>query len=584
MGIEEDIKNVSEELQIKIISWFLVKEGCEPVTVLTRVATVFSGKSLDPSLVLELLESETLNIKDENTDPDENDLDADDVVDEDIYDIEGDNDVTDLDVQSNNKVKSREKATCQFCQKVLVNKYRLNSHILKFHQQNQIQCQFCSKVFALPDLYRKHLRLTHNKQKQSSICDENNIDSVQSRLYDCKSCKKQFKSKSLLAKHELSHKKLTCSFCDQIFKGRRQLKSHLETHGFVCVTCCEVFTDQSSCNLHRLQEHCQKPLKCDKCVSSFTSRISLFKHQKDFHAEDEAELDAPAAYVNDPTHEVKIMLVCDKCNKVFDRKSGLVKHQLTCDRRNVNGNENEKGFQCNVCQKMFQNKYDMKVHTERHSSTPKYPCSFEGCSKKFFTKTDMKRHVKVSHEKQFAGSCEICGRKFLTVDGVEWRQHMDSHNQKKSLMCPFCPKSFSSDNCLKSHMVSHLDTRAWSCSLCPKTFKRLKNVKYHVKTFHNIKNEEELKCCCVKQQSEPTKAEIQLIIHKRKEELNKLHSSQTKHISETEQDIQLSEHIADDPPCISEAPLVVDVVGMSRNESANHVSVIQPNHTLHFII
>ena len=57
----------------------------------------------------------------------------------------------------------------------------------------------------------------------------------------------------------------------------------------------------------------------------------------------------------------------------------------------------------------------------------------------------------------------------------------------RSLKCPFCPKSFYSDNSLKSHVVSHMDIRPWACSLCTKTFKRLKNVKDHVKTLHGIK-------------------------------------------------------------------------------------------------
>ena len=236
---------------------------------------------------------------------------------------------------------------------MLVNKYRLNSHILKFHKQNEIRCQFCSKQFALPDLYSKHLRLAHNQPKPSN-CEDTFIQSEKSALYPCETCNKQFKCKFLLSKHELIHKKHACSLCDQLFKGRRHLKRHLETHGFVCVTCCQVFTDQSACNLHRLQQHSQKPLKCDKCVSSFASRISLLKHQKVFHGETEVE-----AYVNDPEHEVKIMLVCDKCQKVFDRKSGLEKHQLTCGIRNYDAFDDEKGFQCNVCEKRFQNKYDM---------------------------------------------------------------------------------------------------------------------------------------------------------------------------------------------------------------------------------
>ena len=66
---------------------------------------------------------------------------------------------------------------------------------------------------------------------------------------------------------------------------------------------------------------------------------------------------------------------------------------------------------------------------ERHSVEPKYPCA--ECGKPFFTKNDMLRHVKVVHEKYHAGSCEVCGRRFQSVGGREWTQHMNSHTGVK---------------------------------------------------------------------------------------------------------------------------------------------------------
>jgi hypothetical protein len=40
MGFQEDIANVSEELQIKIISWFLVKV---PIYILKRLIFIMNG-------------------------------------------------------------------------------------------------------------------------------------------------------------------------------------------------------------------------------------------------------------------------------------------------------------------------------------------------------------------------------------------------------------------------------------------------------------------------------------------------------------------------------------------------------------
>jgi len=435
------------------------------------------------------------------------------------------------------------KVSCTFCFKKVGTKYKLNEHILKFHEKSKISCDICSKEFGLTERYNKHLKVVHKQQ-----CNKN--------------------ESSLSLKHNLGRRlnsltKLSCSVCDQLFSDRRELKNHLETHGYVCATCSQVFISYAACDEHITQKHSNKPVQCHQCSDSFDNNINLLKHQENIHPD----------HVNKTLveNDVKSLLACDKCQKGFRSNSGLAKHMLTCEK----SESFDKGFKCDVCSKSFQTKYDLKIHSERHSSVPNYPCSFQDCIKKFYTKTDMKRHIKVSHEGRFAGSCHICGRKFLTIDGVEWKQHMNRHSQNKSLKCPFCPKSFYSDNSLKSHVVSHMDIRPWACSLCTKTFKRLKNVKDHVKTLHGIKADQEVKSCCVRQQNEPTKAEIQVIIDKRKEEMKKIHSVIDKpNENEVHDNNETSEE------------LELDVVEHDTYKNPpsyihdNHVSVIQANQNI----
>jgi hypothetical protein len=141
----------------------------------------------------------------------------------------------------------------------------------------------------------------------------------------------------------------------------------------------------------------------------------------------------------------------------------------------------------------------------------------------------------------------------------------------------------------------------------------------------------EIKACCVKQENEPTKAEIQNIINKRKEEMKTLHPAQ-ENISKQddnnpEQQVHL--HVYEEGYQAVAPRQVIDTGGTSESHQMNtggapeshlmntggapeshqmntrgaseshlmniggapesqqmnhHVSVIQPNHTLHLVL
>ncbi len=213
----------------------------------------------------------------------------------------------------------------------------MNEHILKFHEKSKISCDICSKAFGLTELYNKHLKVVHKNH-----CNKNENSLL--LIFKCDICNKEFKSKQNLGRHMKSHIKLSCSVCDQLFSGRRELKNHLDTHGYVCVTCLQVFMSQAACDVHRVKEHSNKHLQCHQCSDFFADNISLLRHQRRMHPHDVDKTNIE--------NDVKILLVCDKCFKSFSSNSGLAKHKLTCE-------SFVEGFKCGVCSKLFQTKYDL---------------------------------------------------------------------------------------------------------------------------------------------------------------------------------------------------------------------------------
>ena len=45
-------------------------------------------------------------------------------------------------------------------------------------------------------------------------------------------------------------------------------------------------------------------------------------------------------------------------------------------------------------------------------------CNLNGCLKEYASKYNLIRHVRINHLKAKAGKCEICGKKFVSIDDI----------------------------------------------------------------------------------------------------------------------------------------------------------------------
>ena len=71
----------------------------------------------------------------------------------------------------------------------------------------------------------------------------------------------------------------------------------------------------------------------------------------------------------------------------------------------------QNGHVCRKCGKTFKKARILKEHMNIHEN-PKFVCDFEGCSKKFRLKANLKAHKDVVHLRTKTNGCDVCGKMF----------------------------------------------------------------------------------------------------------------------------------------------------------------------------
>ena len=103
---------------------------------------------------------------------------------------------------------------------------------------------------------------------------------------------------------------------------------------------------------------------------------------------------------------------------IFSKKCVLRDHQMAHKR--------EKPYKCEICEKTFTQRGNLKTHQKCHNNQNGFKCTFENCNKTFATKSYLKIHLK-SHIglKECVCTYPDCGKKFYH------RGNLKYHEQKK---------------------------------------------------------------------------------------------------------------------------------------------------------
>lgn len=199
---------------------------------------------------------------------------------------------------------------------------------------------------------------------------------------------------------------------------------------------------------------------CDKC---FTGEEALHRHSV--------------------IHKHERKYKCTECSKRCKSLHGL-KHHMK-----VHNSDEEIEVRCNICDKVFPCKRNLKVHTLVHEDKKLYQCTI--CGKTYKWLESLRKHEKYAHEEERVHKCDECPKSYKYPETLT--EHKKTHsNSVINLRCRLCLKVFSSKDALKQHTATHDDKRPYVCEICGKTYKWSANWKHHVRNAHG--EERKYKC------------------------------------------------------------------------------------------
>ena len=384
---------------------------------------------------------------------------------------------------------------CPYCQE---NIDSLESHVNGgFKNGEKFSCNNCDLVIANEQCLSNHKEIVHR-------------DAM--KVFSCETCNIDFTSKNHLFVHKnLDHHQQNRK--SEIFEIKTEIKEEVEGD--------DLFAD--STDTFEITIAGKQKFECEQCQKTFSTKVRLLSHVSIIH------------------NGVK-NFQCDDCGKKFGYKWNLKSHVKKCKRtdiqeENANGKEKvnlptklKKAFQlndedifiCDICEKRFKNKYNLKEHMSCvHSEARPFKC--EDCSSSFkmdnhlkkhitrvhnFTKKNLKYHSNIKNyqcgicSKTFKRSsalnihamsihtnakdfeCDLCSRKFK--DKYSLKQHKKIiHLSIRKFKCDVCPMKFKTSSGLNKHKLKHSEIRKYKCDLCESAFKFNSTLKNHMISMHS---------------------------------------------------------------------------------------------------
>lgn len=194
--------------------------------------------------------------------------------------------------------------------------------------------------------------------------------------------------------------------------------------------------------------------------------------------------------------EITAEYFCDICQKGFTRKFDMKKHRLNTHKdapeptdhktkENVKRSEllnrcritseDKEAYKCELCNKVITHSDNFIRHQSIHTGIKEYFCHM--CAKKFRTKNGLNRHIKEFHCRIKNYACDICKRKFATKSTLN--EHKNLHTNERPFVCDICGKAFKQKASLHVHKIFHTDNFRFNCTVCGKKYRRARDLKVH---------------------------------------------------------------------------------------------------------
>ena len=176
---------------------------------------------------------------------------------------------------------------------------------------------------------------------------------------------------------------------------------------------------------------------------------------------------------------------CHICQQIFRNYDELKIHKVKCMK-------NPKKHFCEVCGKGFHARTLMQQHYDfRHTNKPKkFMCT--ECNKAFELKKTFDEHMMRLHNKgDYKFQCDFCGRRFFHLQ--EFKVHCAKHTNIKEYSCGHCNNAaFATPGKLNAHLANCGKPSTYECTICHKFYSMSSNLAIHVGDMH--KNELTQRC------------------------------------------------------------------------------------------
>ncbi|XP_066156716.1 zinc finger protein ZFP2-like [Euwallacea fornicatus] len=234
---------------------------------------------------------------------------------------------------------------------------------------------------------------------------------------------------------------------------------------------------------HVKEVHDTRLYICDICGLDFRKRNLLSAHVDEHVANEDGDFQ------------------CEVCNRIFNNLRLFRIHRrihqpnakawecCTCNKKyssknllneHINTHLGVRPYVCPTCGKDFASKYTFKSHEKTHLSRPR-PFTCDKCDKAFLSQQHLVQHEK-THLAVKDYQCVLCNKRFATVHNLE--VHSVVHTGYKPYICGLCGKAFARKAEIRDHERTHTGERPFQCEFCGATFSQRSNLQSHKRVTH----------------------------------------------------------------------------------------------------
>ena len=307
--------------------------------------------------------------------------------------------------------------------------------------REKLSNQFAIKVEMLDDMI---------KYESSPSCVDSDQESVQDTSFECVE-----ESVTSLTVDEPEQTNFICDYCSAAVSSKRSLKVHIKNEHFSvhsCPSCDKHFKTEYEMVRHHKRIHVAEKLYiCDQCNANFNTGQKYDRH-KEIHKIFDVKLNG----------QDKKVYQCRLCPRVFEKHSKSITDHIYHHNNRKKTRENSESLVCPHCGQIYRSKQILTQHIRRHFDTgDKYPCP--KCPQKFKTWCELYYHSAVhTVERNFI--CDICNKGFKAKRDL--RNHKVRHAEKdvKKFQCSYCQLMLKNKFTLNRHILIHTGEKPFNCT------------------------------------------------------------------------------------------------------------------------